>query len=108
MTIENHHLLWIFPLNTMIFHSYVKSPEGISKTLQFLVLPFVGPSNQQSHACADQPGGHEPVTEMLATGRSPGAHPPWDDSHSAPSNSHVPCVSVAIPIDRNILVTENP
>ena len=26
---ENHHLEWIFPWKIVIFHSYVKLPEGI-------------------------------------------------------------------------------
>ena len=29
VSIENCHLNWIFPLNILIFHSYVKLPEGI-------------------------------------------------------------------------------
>ena len=29
MANENDHLWWVFPLNTVIFHSYVKLPEGI-------------------------------------------------------------------------------
>ena len=29
IAIENGHLEWIFPLNMVIFNSYVKLPEGI-------------------------------------------------------------------------------
>jgi hypothetical protein len=28
IAIENGHLLWIYPLKMVIFHSYVKLPEG--------------------------------------------------------------------------------
>jgi hypothetical protein len=28
IAIENGHLYWIFPLKMVIFHSYVKLPEG--------------------------------------------------------------------------------
>ena len=28
IAIENGHLSWIFPLNMVIFNSYVKLPEG--------------------------------------------------------------------------------
>ena len=27
---KNHHFQWVFPLKMVIFHSYVKLPEGIS------------------------------------------------------------------------------
>ena len=29
IAIENDHLMWIFPLKMVIFHSYVSLPEGI-------------------------------------------------------------------------------
>jgi hypothetical protein len=31
IAIENDHLQWIFPLNLVIFHSYVKLPDGTGK-----------------------------------------------------------------------------
>ena len=32
---ENHHLEWIYPLKIVIFHSYVKLPEGTTRHLLF-------------------------------------------------------------------------
>ena len=40
IAIENHHLLWIFPLKMVIFHSYVKLPEG-SYCGSFPKIPYV-------------------------------------------------------------------
>ena len=36
---ENHHLEWIFPSTMVIFHSYVKLPEGSFKMFQVAAQP---------------------------------------------------------------------
>ena len=47
VAIENGHLKWIFPLDMVIFHSYVSLPEGrsnfwVSEHVVWLFYPFFG------------------------------------------------------------------
>ena len=40
ITIEHHHLYWIYPLNLVIFHSYVNLPEGRFHVCVFCINCF--------------------------------------------------------------------
>ena len=35
---ENHHLHWIFPLNILIFHSYVSHYQRVSDTIDWAAV----------------------------------------------------------------------
>ena len=84
IAIENCHLSWVYPLNMMIFHSYVSLPEGIWR-------PFTGFSrlSQQgsTRAMPIFPVRCWGVTPMLCQKRPSGAYLPQgslDPSSQAP------------------------